>query len=416
MYLSVQRCENLREIKEAVTSELENLRLPESKDASILIKPNLNSYMNALTGNITDLRVIVAVIEYFRDAGYKNITIGEGTSSGFYREKIDIFARSMVDKVARRYNVGILDFNYAPSTEIEFENNMKAKIAEICVNADFFINLPKIKMHFETVMSVCLKNLVGCLKGVYDKQKTHVSLYRNILHLNEVIRPDFHIIDGLIAMEGTGPSSGTPKKVGQLLFTTDPFLGDLACAQIAGVPYTDIPCLRLAEERGIINEAHFKYLESLDLRSVGHEFKRPDVNLLVKLVNDQRWQHYIVKFRLLPGISWLFSTNLVGKILNLTGLRQDVFIHDELDCKKLYLNHEKCEPCGICSDYCPISELDMPAEIGRIDRGCINCFYCYLVCPVKAVEYEGNLGFLAEQIKRYDEVTRREVAGQVMAK
>src|SRR3989338_5897559 len=136
MYLSLRNSNSNKEIKEAITCELEAIKLPDSKKASILIKPNLNSYMNALTGNTTDLRILVAVIEFLKDAGYGNITIGEGTSSGFYREKINIFSRLMVDKVAKKYDVNILDFNHAPTTEIEFEHNTKAKIAKICLEAD----------------------------------------------------------------------------------------------------------------------------------------------------------------------------------------------------------------------------------------------------------------------------------------
>lgn len=412
MYFSIHKCNTNKEINQAIAVELKKVRLPESKGAHILIKPNFNSNMNALTGNTTDLRILVAIIEYLKDIGFSNITIGEGTSSGFYREKINIFSRLMIDKIAKRYNINLVDFNYAPSIEIEFENNIKAKIAKICIDTDFFINIPKLKTHFETMMSVCLKNLIGCLKGVHEKQKAHRSLYKNILNLNKAIKPDFHIIDGLIAMEGTGPSSGTPRKVGQLLFTTDPFLGDLACAKLARIPYTEIPCLKLAEERGIINEEHFTYLESFALNYLERELKKPKVNLLVKLVNNSKWQHYIVRIRLSRWISWLFSTKLIGKFLNLTGLRQDVFIGNEIDCQELYLMTEKCKPCSFCRDYCPISELDMPKDIGKIAKGCIHCFYCYLVCPERSIGYVGSLGFLSEQIRQYDEITRLEIVNQ----
>jgi uncharacterized protein (DUF362 family)/ferredoxin len=416
MYLSVRRCESSAEIREAIRSELAVSELPRAKDASILIKPNLNSNMNALTGNTTDLRIVVGVVEYLKDAGFRNITIGEGTSSGFHREKINIFSRLMADKIAQRYDIGLLDFNYAPSVEVEFENGTKARIAKACVETDFFINIPKLKTHFETMMSVCLKNLIGCLTGVYEKQKAHRSLCKNILNLNKVIKPDLHIVDGIIAMEGTGPSSGTPRKMGQLVFTTDPFLGDLACARLADIPHTEVPCLRLAEEAGIIGRDHLAYLESFPLDDLKQALRRPKVNLLVRLVNNPKWQHYLVKVRLLPGISWLFSTKPIGKILNLTGLRQDVFIKDEIESKELNLMHEKCKPCGICTDYCPIGELDMPRDIGKLEKGCIHCFYCYLVCPERAIEHVGSLGFLTEQIRQYDKVTRREILGQRVRK
>lgn len=83
--ISLLRCKGTREIRGGLNSELERYSdlFPSSKEAKILLKPNLNSYMNALTGNTTDLRILAALIEYLKDKGYHNIIIGEGTSSGF---------------------------------------------------------------------------------------------------------------------------------------------------------------------------------------------------------------------------------------------------------------------------------------------------------------------------------------------
>lgn len=411
MYISLRRCADLKEIKEAVKEELSLAGLPASKGSSILIKPNLNSNMNALTGNTTDLRVLAGTIEFLKDSGYCDITIGEGTSSGFSRESINVFSRLMVDRLAGRYGVKTLDFNHAEAAEINFENGVKANVARVCLDADYFINMPKLKMHFETMMSVCLKNLIGCLKGVFEKQKAHTSLYKNILNLNGVIKPDFHIVDCLIAMEGTGPSSGTPVKTGHLMFTNDPYLGDLAAARLSGVPYADIPCLSEAHRSGFITQGHFSCLESAGINVQRWSLKRPHVNALVRLVNNPLWQQYIVSIRLAPGFSRFFSTRLAGRILNMTGLRQDVFIHEDIQCEGLSLQPEKCAPCSVCKDYCPVETLDMPADIGNAKKGCIECLYCYLLCPERAISFRGRQGFLSEQIRQYDEVTRRQVTG-----
>ncbi len=411
MYLSLRECANLKEIKKAVGEELSAAGLPASRGASILIKPNLNSNMNALTGNTTDLRALAAVVEFLKDGGYGDITIGEGTSSGFYREGINVFSRLMVDRLAAMYGVKTLDFNHAEPAEINFENGVKAKVARLCLDADYFINMPKLKMHFETMMSVCLKNLVGCLKGVFEKQKAHGSLYKNILNLNGVIKPDFHIIDCLIAMEGTGPSSGTPVKTGHLMFTNDPYLGDLAAARLSGVPYADIPCLSEAHRSGFITQGHFSCLESAGVNGQRWRLKRPRVNALVRLVNNPLWQRYMVAIRLAPGISRFFSTRLAGWILNATGLRQDVFIREEMRCESLSLAPARCSPCAVCRDYCPVETLDLPADIGKTEKGCIECLYCYLLCPERAISFTGRHGFLSEQIRQYDEVVRRQVTG-----
>ena len=66
--------------------------LPQDADARILIKPNLNSNMNALTGNTTDLRLVASVIEFLKEKGFRDITIGEGSNSGFYRNRFSVIS------------------------------------------------------------------------------------------------------------------------------------------------------------------------------------------------------------------------------------------------------------------------------------------------------------------------------------
>ena len=154
---------------------------PTSKDAKILLKPNLNSNMNALTGNTTDLRILSILVQFFKELGYDNIIIGEGTNSGFYRNRIGVISRLRIDALARYYGIKVKDLNYAEPYEVLFDEGVSTHVARDCVEADLFINLPKLKTHFETGMSVCLKNLMGCLVGQESKKKTHRNLATNIL-------------------------------------------------------------------------------------------------------------------------------------------------------------------------------------------------------------------------------------------
>lgn len=404
--LLLYRCTSAADVRHAVNAILDSCAgtLPDSLDAHILLKPNLNSNMNALTGNTTDLRVLVAVIEALQDRGYYRITIGEGISSGFCRNRIPVAHRLRIDRVCERYGVEFVDFNHAPGVEIDFARGMKAAVAEPVMEADFLINLPKLKMHFEAGMSVALKNLIGCLVGVDEKQKVHRSLGRNILNLNKYIVPDLHIVDGLIAMEGTGPSRGTPIRLDLLMAGQDPYLVDLACARVAQVTYTEIPALRLAEEDGLIGPDDHAYLDQLCVDEFAKPMKRPQVSRLVALVNDPRWQYEIVRIRLAPGIRQIFGWDMVGRLLNATGLRQDVFIDKELIVDRLTVYWERCtiENCQVCQSFCPV-ELKLPDQIGDVEAGCLECLYCYIVCPSHAVRMEGQLGFFAEQIRRYGE-------------
>jgi uncharacterized protein (DUF362 family)/ferredoxin len=404
--LSIRNCLTNTEIKRKINEELSQRAgtLPQNKDAKIIIKPNFNSNMNALTGNTTDLRLIAAVLEFLKDFGFSNITIAEGTNSGFYRRNIGVMSRLKADKIAKIYGAKILDLNYDNKIEIEFENGVKAGISEICVHNDFFINMPKLKMHYETEMTVCLKSLVGCLVGMENKKKAHSNLIKNIYILNKIIKPDLHIVDAIIAMEGTGPTTGTPIKCGYVLIGESPFLLDLACARIAGVPFYEVPVLKLAEERENITNGFHQYLNEIGIDRYAKNFKRPDINWLTALVSHKKLQKYFLKIRHAPIVKTVFGTSLANRIMFKVGLTQEIFLKDDMEENSLFLNKTKCKGTGRCSDFCPVG-LELPEQLDHPD--CIKCFYCFSICKNRAIQVKGTLGFFEEQLRQYDDVIRK---------
>ena len=202
--LDIIRANSTGEIRGGLHSVLEGYKdiFPALRKSEILLKPNLNSNMNALTGNTTDLRVLAGVLEFLKYKGYRNVVIGEGTNSGYYRNNISVISRLKVDELAKHYGIEVIDLNYSEPVYIDFEKGVKAGVAKECFEADFIINMPKLKTHFEAGISACLKNLMGCLVGQENKKKTHQSLAANILNINKIIKPHLHIVDAVISMEG----------------------------------------------------------------------------------------------------------------------------------------------------------------------------------------------------------------------
>ncbi len=407
--VNIFRCKGIDEIKKRLAENLEGYTdiLPANRDALILLKPNLNSNMNALTGNTTDLRVMAGVLEFLKSRGYNNVVIGEGTNSGYYRNNINVISRLMIDRLASYYGFRVIDFNCSEKTDIDFENGIKAGVARECFEADFFINMPKLKTHFEVGMSICLKNLMGCLVGQENKKKTHKNLARNILNINKRLKPHLHIVDGLISMEGLGPTRGTPVNTGLIIIGTDPYLIDLICGRIAEFNYKKVSTLRIAEEKGLLTPEHHRFTETVDLSMIKKKFQEPIANPFASFIHSPKRQRYFLAIRNARFFSYLASTKLFGNLLFWTGLRQDNFIKEEMRFEGFALDKDKCKDgCTRCSDYCPIG-LKLPHALEERKNGCIGCQYCFLVCPTKAIEFKGTLGFMAEQIRQYDIITRR---------
>jgi uncharacterized protein (DUF362 family) len=159
--------------------EQDDLSLPHSHDALLAIKPNLNNDLIALTGNSADLRVLAALLQVLQEHGYTNITIADGPNIGIYRKGIDVFGRLGVRALAEHFGIQLVDLNHAPSVEVKLVTGF-VRVAEICLQADYFISVPKIKTHAEAGMSAAVKNLMGCVVGT-DKRLVHADLPANLV-------------------------------------------------------------------------------------------------------------------------------------------------------------------------------------------------------------------------------------------
>lgn len=126
----------LNDIKKAVEQIIFTYedQLPD-KNAKILLKPNLNNDLNALTGCTTDLRIIVAVIESLQKRGYTKICVGDGPNCGAFHEKIDVHSRLGVTAIGKKYGVDVVDFNF-DETVIKKLGKRETKISKTFAEAD----------------------------------------------------------------------------------------------------------------------------------------------------------------------------------------------------------------------------------------------------------------------------------------
>jgi ferredoxin-like protein FixX len=291
-----------------------------------------------------------------------------------------------------------MDMNNAPYKEIDLDDQ-KIRIAQVCFDAELFINLPKIKTHAEAGFSCALKNLMGCVVG-FDKQKVHKNLHHNLYLLNQLVKPDLHIVDGLIGMEGTGPSSGTPVKLDLLIAGKSAAQIDWVASTVAGLDYHSIPLLRMALEEGLGLEtvASWRPIE------VVKNFRKPRPPFLQRVITDPTLRPWFVRFRYMPGINKLFSTELWSKVLYALKGGQEKYLSADADITDIAVNLVKCDRCSgkPCLAYCPMGIH--PADP---NGKCIACAYCFLACPYDAIQLNGELGYLNFQLERYEGIIRQ---------
>lgn len=370
---------SLKDINNSIRKTFDEFGLPKDKNKTILLKPNLNNDMIALTGGTTDLRLIIAVVKILKKRGYRRITIGDGPNTGMYHGKIDVLGRLRIKEIARIFSVDYIDFNNADYTEREI-NGHNTRIAKICYDS-FLINMPKIKTHTEAKMSCCMKNLVGCNVGL-KKRVVHWSLEKNIVELNKTLKPDLNIVDGLIAMEGDGPSKGIPRKMNLILAGKNSFELDYYISKITGIK--NVKYLDYALKNGLIKN---KYDLAVDGRYL---LKNPKNHFIVNFL----LRNYFVLPRYWKIFNWIFDLNITGKMLSWLGIRQDVFDNTEIDVTLDKIGDVDKR----IDEICPVG-LKISSKIFEFDEKCIKCMYCYAVS--EKIKAEGDLGFFKSHEKNY---------------
>lgn len=203
----------------------------------VLIKPNIVIAAKPNSAIVTHPVVVEALINILKKFGCKDIIIGEGPGLG--ADDDEAFQLSGYNKLAEKKKVKIINLNRAESIDIKWEYGI-IKIPKIVLDSDLYINVPKMKTHGQTVVTLSLKNQKGLLSRTY-KQKFHkLGLHQPIIELAKVVKPHIVVIDGIEGMEGEGPLNGRKKKAGALVIGTNQLETDIVCCDIMGIDYKKV--------------------------------------------------------------------------------------------------------------------------------------------------------------------------------
>ena len=117
------------------------------------------------------------------------------------------------------------------------------------LNEARLINLPVLKTHVVSTMTLSMKNIMGILPRP-DRRAMHTfGIDQSIVDMNLGIKPDLNIVDGSVGQDGEGPLYGDKADLQVLVAGRNSLAVDLACCQLVGVKPRDIPHLKLALEQ-----------------------------------------------------------------------------------------------------------------------------------------------------------------------
>jgi len=216
------------------------------KNDAVLIKVNQAwgslSKKFPLFGFATTARIVEDLVILLKDFGCSDITIGEGSvpNAEFGSTTAKAFRSAGYTDVAGRYGVRLIDFNEGRHRKVPL-GGFTANIAEAVFSAGFLINLPVLKTHAQTKISLGMKNLKGCLDFPSKMAFHRNGLEEPISRLAALIRPHLTIIDGIYAM-ANGPdfATGRSARADIIIAGKDQLACDMIGARILGIDPIDV--------------------------------------------------------------------------------------------------------------------------------------------------------------------------------
>ena len=251
--MSILKIINVQDIPGIVKRGFDLIGAPKlSSDDRVVIKPNLCAIKAPETGTTTDPRVVEGIIRYLSDEfGITDIYVVESDGTQVVADMA--FKLLGYEKLSKRLDVKLVNLSKSAFSIKVFPKNAflkEIKVPTIMEKADFFISVPKIKTHDSCSFTATLKNQYGCnpypRKAIY-----HERLHDAIVDLNVAFKPDSVVVDGIVAMEGSGPIDGIPVKMNILIFAKDPVAVDHLIARIMGINPNSVRYLVEAQRRGV---------------------------------------------------------------------------------------------------------------------------------------------------------------------
>jgi len=265
---------------------------PITQGDRVLIKPNLVEPAAPDSGQITSPQVIEAVARFCLDSGAR-VIIGEGP--GYYQPQSylrECFTRTGISAVAERLGIEWVLFDehrYRTFKGVSGYTPDEFRVTEFAFTCDKFINVPVLKTHYLTTVTLAMKNLKGCLKRE-DKPLFHYrDLSRAVVELCQIVKPTINVIDctprTVVRQLGSGYSAeGSQPGGGLLIVSSDIVATDAVGCALMGIDPAAVRTVTLGSAAGL-GESE---LTRIDI--IGEELKR--LKFKVKLPEEQLRQSF----------------------------------------------------------------------------------------------------------------------------
>jgi uncharacterized protein (DUF362 family)/NAD-dependent dihydropyrimidine dehydrogenase PreA subunit len=315
----------------------------------VLLKPNLLSGKAPHKAVNTHPQFIKVLAEMFLE---KSCDVYLGDSPGYESTERALKGSGIMDVV---HELGLKVASFDRKLVKRFQGISPYRefiVGEDPADYDIIVNLPKLKTHAMMGLTLGVKNVFGFVPR-FEKAKWHLRAGRDallfaaiLIDIYTIVKPSITILDGIIGMDGDGPSSGRPRELGVVAVSQDALALDAFVESSLGLALR-LPLTGLALDKGLVEEADVIDFGMPAIR----DFAMPK--------------------------SMDVGFNLPSVVRN---TMKRVFV------RKPKCTHDLCKRCGICAEVCPAGALGSDEEFPTFDyKKCIRCYCCQEMCPEGAI-------------------------------
>ena len=223
------------------------------KGQSVVVKPNIGWDVSPERAGNTNPLLVKRIIQHCLAAGASVVYVFDNTCDKWDQCYATSGIKQAVSDAGGKMVPGNQE-SYYQQVEIKQGKKLKnAKVHELILQSDVFINVPVIKHHSSAMLTLAMKNLMGV---VWDRMFWHRNDLQQCIadYATFDRKPDLNVVDAYRVMTRNGPRGVSPADVSlqkQLLVSTDMVAVDAAAARIFGKEPNDIAHIRIAEQMGI---------------------------------------------------------------------------------------------------------------------------------------------------------------------
>jgi uncharacterized protein (DUF362 family) len=222
------------------------------KGGKVLVKPNIGWDVPPERAGNTNPKLVTRIIEHCFKAGAKQVSVFDHTCDNWTRCYKNSGIEQAVKDAGGKIVSGDSEGYYQTVSVPGGQRLTEAKVHELLLEADAYINVPVLKHHSSSMLTIGMKNLMGV---VWDRWYWHRNdLHQCIADFASFKKPALTVVDAFNVMKQNGPrgvSLGDVVPMKTQIVSTDLVAADAAAAMIFGAQPADIRHIELAAEMGL---------------------------------------------------------------------------------------------------------------------------------------------------------------------